>query len=46
MANNILKLCDEKQLRHKMGEASYKRATEVFSVENMVKKYNSIYNAN
>ena len=29
-----------------MGEASYKRATEVFSVENMVKKYNSIYNAN
>ena len=46
MANNILKLCDEKQLRHKMGEASYKRATEVFSVENMVKNYNSIYNAN
>lgn len=46
MANNILKLCDNKQLRHQMGEASYKRATEVFSVENMVKSYNSIYNAN
>lgn len=43
MANNILKLCNDKELRVKMGKAAKKRSEEFFNIENMTNAYKQIY---
>ena len=43
LAENLLKLCNDEKLRLKMGDESFKRATEVFNIQNMVLGYRKVY---
>ena len=43
LAENLLKLCNDEKLRLKMGDESFKRATEVFNIQNMVSGYRKVY---
>jgi glycosyltransferase involved in cell wall biosynthesis len=42
-ADRILKLCNDEQLRVKMGDEAFKRSTEVFNIERMAAEYRNLY---
>lgn len=45
LAENILKLLGDNDLRLKMGKAAYDRVTTQFSVDKMIKEYEKIYHS-
>lgn len=42
-AEAIIKLIDDDDLRLRMGEAAYKRATQMFSLDSFIKKHDTFY---
>jgi glycosyltransferase involved in cell wall biosynthesis len=43
IAEGVLKLADNPELRRKMGEAGRERAAELFSIAHMVESHESLY---
>ena len=43
LAENILKFCNDKELRQNMGKESYRIATELFTINAMIQGYRKLY---